>query len=288
MHLVLQHVDGTATILVRHGQNVSVGRTEWADHSFPADAALEPIHFTVGCTRSGALVQPTDGAVLLLDGEQTRGAALKNGQSLQAGNTIFHVVVEGAANDEDTTADAAAEARPPVSTAEADADNWVSAASTLETLSLPPLPQAGETEPADAAQLAKSLVAANRHGDAIQVLAWSLPRAQAVGWAVDCIQTHLPDSLTEDEQAAVTAARTWCTDESEASSMAAARAAEAAGLDCPAGWVAQAAFWSGENLSEPGLPPVKPPPALPSAGVNGSFSNSVRASRSSGNPSSGR
>jgi hypothetical protein len=274
MHLVLQQINGIKTILVRQGQKVTVGRTEWADHSLPHDSAMAPVHFSVEFVGSGAIVLPTEGAVVLLDGEPTKGAALKDGHSIQAGNTIFRVLSEGM-GETDTAGDSVVETQPEGGGTPAvsndDTSLWVSAEATLDALSLPPIADPATGPLANAIDLARFLAATDRHGDAIQVLAWSMSRPAAVGWAADCVQNYLAETLTDEEQAAVSAARGWCAEPTDANCSAAGLAAEEAGLNGSAGWVAQAAFWSGSNLSSPELPPVKPPPTLTSAAVKGAI-----------------
>lgn len=272
MYLVLQQVSGTATIYVRRGQKASVGRTEWADHSFPHDAAMQPVHFTLECSQTGAIAIPADGGQLLLDGEPTVGSTLRHGQLLQAGGTSFKVLLEGVTDAEapiETNMESLSDEKAAVPVE--DSNQWVSAAETLEALSMSPIAEDVTPPPAGPVELAQLLAATSRQADALQVIAWSVGRADAVTWAADCIENYLAPSLTESEQVALTAARIWCSEQSEASCAAAGAAAEAGGTDTPPGWVAQAAFWSGDNLSTSDLPPVKPPPALASAGVKGAI-----------------
>ena len=272
MYLVLQQVSGSATIFVRRGQKVTVGQTEWSDHSFPLDATMQPVHFTLECNQSGAIALPVEDAQLLLDGEPTKGAALRHGQLLQAGSTNFQVLLEGVP---DAAAPLEPDADSPKENAEdasaASTNQWNSAAETLEALSMSPIAEDITPQPASPVELAQLLAATSRQADAIQIIAWSADRADAVSWATDCIENFLAQSMTELEQVALTAARTWCSEQTEASCKAAGAAAEEAGTDTPPGWVAQAAFWSGDNLSTPDLPPVKPPPALASAAVKGAI-----------------
>lgn len=273
MIVIAKQVGGRGSILVRQGQEVTIGRTAWADHSFPQDPNLEPIHFCIQCRPAGAVIQTVAGASLKLDGEETTRAFLKSGQLIEAGNTSFQVVIEGAA-EMDPAVDAMLPANDDSEVAEKENESssgWVSAAATLEDLSLEPIGDLCTEPPSNAIDLAKLLGQHGRHGDAIQVLAWSVPRQLAVVWAADCVEQAVGGTLTQEELAAVEAARAWAADPTESKSMAARDAAEAAGLDVPAGWVAQAAFWSGNNLSPADLPAVKPPPALASAAVKGAI-----------------
>lgn len=270
MYLVLKQVSGTATLSVRKGQRVTIGRTQWSDYAFPHDEGMEPMHFAVEYAQAGAIALPLEDAVLLVDGEPTQGAALRHGQVLKAGQTTFKVLMEEL-QQADAPIDPDLKSLPDGKPAVDDGfSTWVSAAQTLQTLLLPPI--AEDALPATPIELAQLLESTDRQGDAIQVLAWSIDHADAVGWAADCVQNYQVDaSLPDAEQAALTAARTWCEAQTEANCVAAGTAAEAAGLEGPTGWVAQAVFWGGDNLSTPDLPPVKPPPTLASAGIKGAI-----------------
>jgi len=275
MHVILKQVGGTGSLLVRQGQKITVGRTEWADHSFPRDPTLEPVHFSVECVASGAMVLAAADVSVMLDGAETNAAALRDGQTIQAGNTVFQIEVNdpynvSAVNDEDA-ADAMASSELADAETTASEEGWVSAPATLDVLSLDPIDDLCDVPPASATELARLLAAHDRHADAVQVLGFCMPRPLAVGWAADCVDGRLAGTLSDEERAAIAAAREWSADQTAVLSSAAGQAAEAVGLESAAGWVAQAAFWSGDNLSPPDVPAVKPPPTLTSAAVKGAI-----------------
>ena len=57
MQLTLQITTGPHAgrkVLLRSGQVARIGRTEWADFSFPRDADLADVHFAVQCQLHGA------------------------------------------------------------------------------------------------------------------------------------------------------------------------------------------------------------------------------------------
>ncbi len=264
MHAILQPIGGHASILIRQGQRLTFGRTEWADHAFPNDPEMQPVHFAVQCDESGvSMVRMSDGA-LLVDGEAADLTSLKDGQTVQAGGTSFLVVMDNAV---ETTPDTEQRGTPEPSSAEAESDttrDWVSAKDTLESLSLEPIDNLAPSPPESPRDLALLLASNDREGDALQVCAWCRRPEDAVAWVIDCVEKYLLEQTEADRQAIETA-RSWLADPSEENSRAAGLVAEALGLEGPAAWVAQTAFWSGENLSEPGLPAVKPPPTLTSA-----------------------
>ena len=97
-------------------------------------------------------------------------------------------------------------------------------------------------------------------------LAHALPKREAVWWACLCARDATADG-DETSKNLVTLAETWVrkpTDENRRSAMT---AAEEAGFDSPASWAAAAAFWSGESLAPPDLPPVAPSDELTGTAV---------------------
>ena len=111
------------------------------------------------------------------------------------------------------------------------------------------------------------LVENDRLQEANRFLAHALPKREAVWWACLCAREALPDGGDETAEGLLKLAQTWVrkpTDENRRSAMA---AAEAAGFDSPASWAAVAAFWSGDSLAPPDLPPVAPSDELTGTAV---------------------
>ncbi|MEZ8241555.1 Twin-arginine translocation pathway signal [Vibrio splendidus] len=104
--------------------------------------------------------------------------------------------------------------------------------------------------------------------DAIMFIAHALPIRESVWWAVCCADTRM--DWNEDETNAVRAARAWVHTPDETSRRFAEQMIDKAGLDTGAGWVAQAAFWSGGSMIKPEDPVVPPPPYLYAQAVAGS------------------
>lgn len=104
-----------------------------------------------------------------------------------------------------------------------------------------------------------ALDSAGLTADASEFLAHALPKREVVWWACLCVRESLntnaaPAPLIE----AIAAAEKWASSPGDINRRKAMTAAEAAGLDQPAGCVALAAHLSGGSLAPPGLPEVKP------------------------------
>jgi hypothetical protein len=109
-----------------------------------------------------------------------------------------------------------------------------------------------------------ALIEAGELVDAVQFLAHSLPRREAVWWAVRA--TIGPASGGAEEEA-LRAAEAWVIEPIEENRIVAQGTAEAAGYDTPAGCAAAAAAWSGGSLAPPGAPVVPPGESLTAHGV---------------------
>jgi hypothetical protein len=105
--------------------------------------------------------------------------------------------------------------------------------------------------------------------DAVKLLAYALPKAEAVWWACLCVR-HVAGAKPADKvAAALAAAEKWVADPSEENRRACQAAAEAAELSSPAGCAAMAAFWSGGSLGPANTPVVPPPDHLTAHGAAG-------------------
>jgi hypothetical protein len=109
-----------------------------------------------------------------------------------------------------------------------------------------------------------SLIQKELFSDAVAYLAHALPKADAVAWASGCVA--LGRTLSVAGQAAVAAAEAWSRQPTEANCRTAERAA-ADSDDDAARFAALAAFWSGDSLAPPDLPPALPPPELTGTAV---------------------
>jgi hypothetical protein len=91
--------------------------------------------------------------------------------------------------------------------------------------------------------------------DAVQFLAHTMPKREAVWWAC---RAALATASAGAARAALRKAEAWAIDPVEERRVAAFMSAEDAGFDTPAGCAAAAAAWSGGSLAPPGAPVVPP------------------------------
>jgi len=119
-----------------------------------------------------------------------------------------------------------------------------------------PLVEAGGS----AAELFDKLVAQGCHMDAVRLLAFNLPRREAVWWACLCVRDALGEAPAPEDLAAVAAAERWAAEPTEENRRAANELAEALEFETAAAWAAVAAYWSAGSLAPAGSPPVAPAP----------------------------
>lgn len=274
MHVLLIPKGGmprVPQILVRRGQEVTVGRTEWADYAFPHDTGLQPIHFSVTCHRDQPAFAAAQNCQVCIDGQDSESGPLRNGQVLLAGNTEFRVLVEGAPDtDSQDPADVEEGGVPGVSPGDWN-QRWSGISDAVDQLGLEPLGDSAESNLQGPLEFVNALQEADRLADAICLLGWCLPSDKAVAWLADCVRTHQADTLTERDKSALEAALDWADSPGAETSRAAESIVESIGLESPAAWVAQFAFWSGDDISAPGTPPLPPPVNLAAAAAKGTI-----------------
>lgn len=103
----------------------------------------------------------------------------------------------------------------------------------------------------------EKLVQVSLWSDALRLVAYALPKRQAVWWACLCIQAS-DASLVPKEHDALNAAKSWVIKEQEEVRRAAFIAAENAGLASASACAALAAFWSGGSMAPKDAPVVLP------------------------------
>jgi hypothetical protein len=87
--------------------------------------------------------------------------------------------------------------------------------------------------------------------DAVRVLAYSLPKREAVWWACQCARAAAGSSAPPKATAALQAAEKWASAPTDDNRNACLAAAEAAEFTTPAGCAALAAYWSGGSHAPP-------------------------------------
>jgi hypothetical protein len=102
------------------------------------------------------------------------------------------------------------------------------------------------------------LVERRLHVDAVQFLAYALPKRDAVWWACLCAAQVLGPEPPAAAARALESARAWVIDPRDEKRRATFPAAEAADFGTPAGCAAAAAYFSGGSLAPTNLPAVVP------------------------------
>ncbi len=114
----------------------------------------------------------------------------------------------------------------------------------------------------------ENLIGAAQLNEAVQFLAFALPKREAVWWACVCARksgmTFPPADL-----AALEAAEAWVYRPTEENRRTAMDKALATKFESAAVWPAVAAFWSGPSMAPANLPAVPPPPHLTGVAVAG-------------------
>jgi hypothetical protein len=113
------------------------------------------------------------------------------------------------------------------------------------------------------------LVEKKLYPDAVRFLAHALPRRESVWWAWVCARRAAGDKPPAKIKSALDATEKWIAQPNDENRRAAKAAADAAGLDSPAGCAGLAAFFSGGSLSPPEAPPVPPGEYLTAKAVSG-------------------
>src|SRR5215475_7459209 len=84
--------------------------------------------------------------------------------------------------------------------------------------------------------------------EAVRLLAFALPKREAVWWAATCVRATLPADVPAQQLDALKAAETWVYKPTEENRWAVKECGERAGMDKASGWVAMGAFWSGGSM----------------------------------------
>jgi hypothetical protein len=121
------------------------------------------------------------------------------------------------------------------------------------------------------AQFLDLLVEKGHLMDAIRLLAFALPKREAVWWACLCAREMLAPDAAPDLADAIKAAEAWVYKPTEENRRAAMEKAERAGFDKPASWAAVGAFWSGGSMAPPNAPEVPPAETLTAKAVSGAI-----------------
>lgn len=238
-------------IVLRGGQIARVGRTDWADFSLPEDRDLADIHFAIHCNHDMVLIQ-----TLAVDREtRVNGTPLSrsevhHGDMIEAGSTVFHVEIEGAAKlaIENATSD-------PVSPDEPHRNEVLEIAEYIG-LSDAAIELAGTST--DPRRFGNVLVQNSMLQDALRWFAHTIPKPQAIQWACSCVEDLMQNERNSVQLAAYRAAVRWGRDPNDENREDAKQLAEIAKHEGVGGALAASAGWSGGSLGPSNVPEIPP------------------------------
>jgi hypothetical protein len=265
---------------LRYGEQLQVGRSEWADWVWPADLQMADVHFRLTFGEGGCRLFDLSGGATLVNSKPIVSTSwLRTGDCIEAGATSFIVEFGRINGTSPVDAEASAQvdgppgvaddlvfSRFPVASIEMIAD-WaeldenassrIADAPSVEVAvaALSAVTPAAESVPAsDGNKSMKPAPATCPNddrflSDAVRLLAFALPIEAGVRWACDTVEAIHSDALSANDSAALAAARSWRQADSDTSRRIAMDAAETAGLQSAASWAAVAAAWSqGPNV----------------------------------------
>lgn len=114
-----------------------------------------------------------------------------------------------------------------------------------------------------------ALIDASLATDTLRLLAYALPKREAVWWACLCARQAQTDPPNQADLEIIKASEAWVYRPNDQSRRAAMDLAMKTGFDRAGHWPAAAAFWSGGSIAPPEAPPVEPGPALTGNAVVG-------------------
>ena len=262
MRITLQVISGSEAgrkVHLKSGQTAQIGRTQWADFSFPGDAAMSEVHFALECTLHGGRLRDLGSAEgTWLNGKRISTAEVNHGDEIKAGTTSLRLIVGGESLDSIASASlvGAAAAIDPLAS-EPSPPPEITSAELCKYLDLnEDAQEIAKTQPQPKPFLA-ALIANEKLATALRVQAHLLPKPEAVWWTHLCIADAC-GTLPAEEAAALSAAREWAIEPHEDNRRAAESAAAATKCEGPGSWAALAATWSGGSLAPPGAPEVPP------------------------------
>src|SRR6478736_1115598 len=204
MQLTLQITSGPHAgrkVLLRSGQVARIGRTEWADFSFPRDAELADVHFAVQCQINGARLRKMAlDRTLSVNNQEVSEADLQPGDTIQAGQSAFVVAFDG--NSSATMRDAGASGiltagalGAGAAVAGGDAEKEPTATEIAEQLQMADEHVAIAKTVKTGPEFVAALAAAGAWAKAVRVQAHLLPKREAIWWGILSVNAACGDSL---------------------------------------------------------------------------------------------
>lgn len=257
MRVALLGISGPATgrrFNLRGGQVARIGRTDWADFSFPDDSSLADIHFAIHCGINSVVVESlSDAHETLVNDQAVSKLRVRNDDVIAAGNCRFQFAIDEGVGSYDAVA-ATAAATSIVETQE----NANEALEIAEYIGLSP----------EAIDLAKTCPSARKFGDvladedkikdAIRWYAHTMPKPKAVLWAIRCTEELMKSEPNTVQINAYESAKAWANDPTEDNRNASLQLAKQSEYEGLGGVLAAAAGWSGGTLGPANLPDIPP------------------------------
>lgn len=276
MRVILEVISGPGRgqrIRLHQGLIAKFGQTEWADYSFPVDAAMAEFHFQLDCRGTRCVLQAFDGAETFVNSAAVSDHVLTSGDRVLAGQTEFLAHVEGMT--EDAVEPGLSRPIDPVAAAAA----AMSACEIGKRLGLRGAGPSLAAEAKDAPDLSARLAAAGDFNQALHVRAFTLGRRPAVAWGCQVVDEHARGKLQAVQSKALAAAKAWYEVPGEATCRAAESAAGKTGYQGVGGWLAAAAFWSGDNIAPAAAhDPIAPDDSIASRAVAGALTLALNLS----------
>jgi hypothetical protein len=142
-------------------------------------------------------------------------------------------------------------------------------ASLTPHVNLPPEASAATTGIAKVEEALAKLEAGGFLLEATKLMAYALPKREAVWWSCMCSSYTAPHDLPQADQNCRRAAEEWVRGQNEKLRYAAWDTAQASGFGTPEVYTAIAAFWSGGSMAPEGQPAVPPQPHFTGNAVAG-------------------
>lgn len=247
---------------LRGGQVAKIGKTDWADFSFPEDSSLADIHFAIHCGITSVVIESlSESHETIVNDKVVSKCLVRHADTVAAGNCLFQFEIDDVSEPLSNIPTTAA-----VTNIETH-ENANEAFEISEYIGLSP----------DAIDLAKTctsakkfgaqLVEANLINDAIRWRAHTLPKNKSVQWAILCVEELMKSEPSPVQLSAFAAAKQWAADPTEENRVQALESAKQSKYEGIGGALAAAAGWSGGSLGPATVPDIPPDDRLTARSV---------------------
>lgn len=244
------------------GQRIRVGRSPLVEYSCPDETRLAGIHFSIESLPDRIQLTVAEGIdPIAVNGILTSQCDLKEGDTIECGNTIFGIVSTAPTSDETTEAStpdlnqvptASAPRIKPIDEPTTDLSEIIS---TVEiTCEARRLIEPNESISFNIDRLRSS----GFTSDASTLYVRSLSKHAAVAWGIEYLEAAAQKGPIAYDERSLRSAKAWVDAPNEATRREAEAAAATANYADPAAFLAQAAFWSGGSIG-PATSPAETP-----------------------------